>query len=100
MRLNTMKFKPGNKGKQKGTLNKTTRDIKEAYRMLIENNLDNMTLWLETIANKNPERAIHIISELSEYVIPKLARTELTGEDGNEIKVKTTIKFSDGSIRE
>jgi hypothetical protein len=68
-------------GKKPGTQNKTTRDIKEAYRMLIENNLDNLTCWLEQIAEENPEKAIKIISELSEYVIPKLARTDLTSGD-------------------
>lgn len=70
------------KGKPKGTLNKTTRDIKEAYRQLIENNLDNLTSWLKQIAAKDPEKAIKILSDLSEYVIPKLARTDLTS--GNE----------------
>jgi hypothetical protein len=65
-------------GRKSGTLNKATRDIKEAYKLLIENNLDNLTGWLQTIADENPEKAIRILSELSEYVIPKLARTDLT----------------------
>lgn len=63
-------------GKPKGTLAKTTKDIKEAYRQLIENNLDNLTGWLKEIAKDNPERAIRILADLSEFVIPKLARTE------------------------
>jgi len=75
------KFKPGNKGKPKGALNKTTRDIKEAYRRLIEDNLDNLTRWLEQIAAENPEKAVRILSDLSEYVIPKLARTDVTSGD-------------------
>ncbi len=73
------KIKTG--GKIKGSINKSTRDIKEAYRLLIENNLDNLTFWLELVAAKDPERAIKILSELSEYVIPKLARTDLTSGD-------------------
>jgi len=67
--------------KPKGAINKTTRDIKEAYRMLIEKNLDNLTEWLERIAVTDPDKAIRIVSELSEYVIPKLARTDLTSGD-------------------
>lgn len=78
-------FKKGQGGKQKGTLNHTTRDIKEAYRMLIEKNLDNLTGWLELIAIKDPEKAIRILNDLSEYVIPKLARQELTGKDGKDL---------------
>lgn len=80
-------------GKKKGVPNKTTRDIKEAYRLLIENNLDNLTGWLEQIAAKDPEKAIKIINDLSEYVIPKLARSEHTGADGKDLH--TTITFKD-----
>jgi uncharacterized protein YqgV (UPF0045/DUF77 family) len=85
-------FKKGHPGvKPKGALNKTTKDIKEAYRLLIEKNLDNLTGWLETIAEKDPEKAIRILNDLSEYVIPKLARTDLTGDLNHDIK--TTIIF-------
>jgi len=79
-----MPFKKGHKkigGKDKGTPNKSTAAIKEAYQKLIEDNLDNLTKWLETIAEKDPEKAIRILADLSEYVIPKLARTDLRSED-------------------
>ncbi len=79
-----MKFQKGHKkvgGKEKGVPNKATRDIKEAYRLLIENNLDNLTGWIEKIAVKDPEKAIRILADLSEYVVPKLARTDLTSGD-------------------
>ncbi len=81
-------FKKGEaKGKPKGALNHTTRDIKEAYRLLIENNLDNMTIWIERIAEKDPARAMNIILSLSEFVIPKLARntTYLTSDPDQDI---------------
>ena len=81
---NGTSFREGHKkkgGRPPGQPNKTTRDIKEAYRQLIENNLDNLTAWIEKIAAKDPEKAIRIISDLSEYVIPKLARTDVTTGD-------------------
>lgn len=82
------------KGKPKGALNHTTKDIKEAFRLLVENNIDNMTIWLKQIAAKNPAQAMNIIIELSEYNIPKLARTELTGKDGKDfIPEDATITF-------
>ena len=68
-------------GRKKGVQNKTTRDIKEAYRQLIEDNISNLTKWMERIAADNPEKAIRILSELSEYVLPKLARTDITSGD-------------------
>lgn len=97
-----MPFKKGDKkpvgsGKRKGTENKATKDIKEAYRQLIENNLDNLTNWLEQIAKKNPEKAIYILADLSEYVIPKLARQELTGEGGGKLVFDVKIKKSNAN---
>ena len=68
-------------GRVKGTPNKATTDIKQAFKKLIEDNLDNMTLWLEKVALRDPEKAIRIINDLSEYIIPKLARTDLTSGD-------------------
>ncbi len=71
-------FKKGEaKGKPKGALNHTTRDIKEAFQYLIERNVDKMEGWLNAIAAKDPAKAIQIICELSEYIVPKLARSEM-----------------------
>jgi hypothetical protein len=82
--------KPKNSGRKKGVTNQATKDIKEAYRMLIEKNLDNLTKWLEKIAETDPYRAILIISDLSEYVIPKLARTDLV-TDGEKLNQHSVI---------
>jgi hypothetical protein len=95
MNPNFRKGNSGNpKGKPKGAVNKTTRDIKQAYQQLIENNLDNLTGWLEKIAEKDPEKAIRILNDLSEYVIPKLARREHTGSEGKDL-FPPTITFKD-----
>lgn len=80
-------------GRKKGVPNKSTAAIKEAYQKLIEDNLDNLTKWLNTIAEKDPEKAIRILSDLSEYVIPKLARTDLRSED-ESMKPTLNITFS------
>ena len=86
-------------GRKPGVPNKVTKDIKEAYRQLIEKNLDNLTGWLEKIAEKDPEKAIKIINDLSEYVIPKLARSELTGSDGKPLQtfLNVTVDSSETS---
>lgn len=88
-------FKKGEaKGRPKGIENKTTKDTKEAVKMLIENNLDNLTIWLQKVADKNPEKALIIVTNLLEYSIPKLARTEVTGKDGEKfLPENTTITF-------
>jgi len=74
------KGKPKTGGKKKGTENKTTKEIKEAYAMLITKNIPNLVKWLDKIAETDPAKAIYILSDLSEYVIPKLARTDITND--------------------
>lgn len=80
-------------GKPKGTLNKTTKEIREAYQKLTESNLDNMSVWLADVAADNPEKALDIMIRLSEYVIPKLARQEVVGNDGSDLFKNISFNF-------
>jgi hypothetical protein len=41
-----------------------------------------MDRWLNEVAQDDPYKALDLMNKLSEYHIPKLARTELTGADG------------------
>ena len=81
-------------GKKPGTKNRTTIEIREAYQKLTEDNLDNMTIWLNRIAEENPEKAMQLMLNLSEFIIPKLARQELVGNDGEDLF--KNVKFSFG----
>ena len=77
-------------GKPKGAVNKTTNKIREAFQKLIEDNLENMTIWLSDVAADDPKAALDIITKLGEYTTPQLARVEnkLEAEDGiTEIKL-------------
>ena len=93
-----MPFKEGQEkkgGRAKGTPNKTTAEIRDAYQKLVEDNLTNMTEWLVQVAAENPERAMDLMLKLSEYMIPKLARQEVTGADGADLF--KNIKFEFGT---
>ncbi len=81
-------------GRPKGAKNKTTENIRKAYQQLTEDNLDNMTLWLSQIAADDPKQAMEMMIKLSEYVIPKLARQEITGNDGADLF--SNVKFDFG----
>jgi len=65
--------------------NKSTKMMKEAFAMLVENNLPMMDRWLSQIASEDPAKAMDLIIKLSERFVPALARTEVTGADGNDI---------------
>ena len=89
-----MPFKEGQSGnpngRPKGSANKTTNKIREAFTKLVEANLENMTTWLETVADANPREALNIINQMAEYTTPKLARVENkieTDEEINEVKI-------------
>ena len=78
-----MPFEKGHKhgkGRPKGSENKNTKDIREAYKKLVEGNLENMTEWIKRVAEKNPAKAFELMNGLSEYILPKLQRTEIKAE--------------------
>ena len=89
------KGQPKVAGRQKGTPNKVTSDLREAYRLLAEKNQGNLELWLKQVAQDNPEKALKLFIDLSEYIIPKLNRSEIVQEKETE---KTIIIFGGKEI--
>lgn len=90
---------PKSAGRPKGVPNKTTTQIREAYQMLVEKNIDNIDLWINQIAEKDPKGAVDIIIKLSEYVLPRLARQELVGKDNEDLFKNIKLKFGNSSIQ-
>ena len=90
-------FQPGESGnpngRPRGAENRTTKEIREAYQKLVESNLENMSLWIADIAAENPEKAMDTMIKLSEYVIPKLARQELVGNNGSDLFKNVKFDF-------
>ena len=74
--------------------NKSTKLMKEAFALLVEQNLPRMNELLDRVAEDNPEKALDLIIKLSERFVPALARTEVTGADGEDIFKQ--LKFSFG----
>jgi hypothetical protein len=81
------------KGRLLGSKNKNTQLIREAYQKLTEDNLLNMSMWIQQIAADNPEKAFKLMLEMSEFVLPKLNRTELTGNNGDDLFKSLTFEF-------
>lgn len=69
-------------GRPKGMPNKSTSMVREAIANLLERNAPQMDKWLNEVAAEDPYKALDLMNKLSEYHIPKLARTEHTGADG------------------
>jgi len=76
------------KGRPPGSPNKATSAVREAIARMAEENSENFIGWLNQVAASNPEKACDIYLKAIEYHIPKLARTEVTGNDNGPVIMK------------
>ena len=78
----TGSFKPGDPraGRPKGVPNKATADVRAALAQFAEGNVEKLQKWLDRIAKNDPAKAADIYLRVLEYHVPKLSRTELSGE--------------------
>lgn len=85
------------KGRPKGAPNKVTQEFRETVRALLDENRENVSIWLSQVATgtgdvkADPGKALDLLAKLAEFAAPKLNRTEHVGENGGEIKTATTI---------
>ena len=77
-------------GRAKGVPNKSTAAVREAIAKMAELNAPRFAIWLDEVAQKSPEKACDIYLRAIEYHIPKLARTEITGQDGQPVALQVT----------
>lgn len=78
-------------GRKPGVPNKTTSQIKEALGVFISNNVDKLNDWIAEV--DDPAKRIDLYFKAMEYAVPKLARTEMVGDEKQP--VVTVIKFED-----
>ena len=85
--------KANRNGRPKGIPNKNTNEVRKAYQNLVEMNLENMSTWIQQVAAESPEKAFDLMIKLSEFVLPKLQRTELTGQNGEDLFKDMRFEF-------
>jgi len=89
------------RGRPKGSLNKATKTFRETVSAMLEGNAENVQKWLETVAygdgdqvKPDPKGALTLLAQLAEYATPKLARTEVVGDDENPLNMVTKVEFA------
>jgi hypothetical protein len=88
----------GRSGRTAGTPNKVTRDVREAIAVFAQDNVENMTTWLNQI--EDPAKRLDLYLRALEYHVPKLARTELTGANGGPMNfLNVTPQERDAEIK-
>lgn len=80
------------KGRPKGVVNKTTADVRAVIAQIANNTAAEVEGWLRAI--KDPARRVEAWNRMLEYHIPKLSRTEMTGEAGGPLQVQV-VKYAD-----
>ena len=70
-----MAFKKGNSlgGRKVGSVNKSNKQTKEAFALLLNNNLNRLQSDLD---NLEPKDRLKIMLELASFVVPKLRSVE------------------------
>lgn len=65
------KFKEGNAGKPKGSVNKTTQAARELFLSIMEGEVNNIKESLDTVRKKDPALYLQTLSRFYPYFIPK-----------------------------
>ena len=80
-------------GRPKGTKNKSSEAARAAIATFIDGNSGRIQAWLDEIYEREgPKAAFNCFSDMLEYHVPKLARTEVTGAD--ECPVEIVISWA------
>ena len=81
--VNAGTFKKGEKrpgqGRPKGMQNRATKNAREAIARFVDGNADRLQAWLDEIAEQDGAKAAFAcFSDVLEYHVPKLTRTDVT----------------------
>ena len=83
----------GNTGRKKGTINKTTSEIRDSFQMLLEDNLEQLR---EDIRSLEPKERVKFMLDLATFIIPKMKSIQVndTSEDTIEINFNEVLQWS------
>ena len=80
-------------GRQRGTANKATTRLREAFTDLLEGNMGRLQELLDKVAEKNPQKALELLLKLSEFVLPKLRAIEVNNESEEALHTSLDINI-------
>ena len=79
-------------GRAKGSLNKTSSDVKKIYSQILENNIDNIQSDLDKL---DPLNRIKILIQLSEFIVPKMRSIDVVADVATTNIQPLIIDFND-----
>ena len=82
-------LKKAGPGRPKGLPNKATANAREAIARFVDGNADRLQGWLDEIhRDDGASAAFKCFSDLVEYHVPKLSRTEHAGDKNAPIQIE------------
>jgi hypothetical protein len=83
-------------GRTKGTLNKTTAQIKEMITSLVGTQMAKWPAVIDKMMKEDPAEAMKITGRLIDYVLPKQSKIDIEGELRHKVE-KITIEIKNGN---
>ena len=80
-------------GREKGTPNKGTAELREAYTELLQNNISRVQALFDKVAENNPQKALELLLKLSEFAIPKLRAIEVNNESEKQMYTSLDVRI-------
>jgi dsRNA-specific ribonuclease len=74
-------------GREAGTPNRTTIEIKTAFQNLLDSNIDQMDEDLKAL---QPKERLNVLLKLADFVLPKIQSVQPEGFEGDN---KITIEY-------
>ena len=91
-RAKTMPFAPGNnanpRGRPKGVPNKVTSAARQAFLATFTRLEGDLEGWIRQTAEEDPGKAADLLIRMAEYHFPKLARSEVSGPEGDPLTIQ------------
>ena len=88
MRDDKGRFAEGNTGRKAGTPNKATKDIRDAFTLLLEDNLPTLK---RDISSLEPKERVKLLLDMAQFVVPKLRSIDLQ----SDIEENITVDFNE-----
>ena len=80
-------------GREKGTANKATARLREAFTELLEGNMGKVQELFDKVAEKNPQKALELLLKLSEFALPKLRAIEVNNESEKPMYTSLDVRI-------
>jgi len=84
MRDENGRFAEGNEGRPKGSVGKSNNKIREAFQMLLEDNLPTLK---RDISSLEPKERVKFMLELASFIIPKMKSVDLKADKTETILI-------------